>query len=110
MTERSKQAVRDLGTLNALFADSNLSGNTQDRLSAEVKGLAAADIATIDRNRGSRGTQTAAESAAIRARAQSQLNSTPYPSILGAGLKIASTSIDYYDKSQGGSSSRRPVH
>lgn len=96
MVDRSKQALRELGAMNTIFADSGLAGNTQNRLAGEVEGNAQADLTTVERNRQAAATQNASEGAAIRARAQSQINSAPRPSILGTGLQIAATGANYY--------------
>jgi hypothetical protein len=89
MNARAQQAMRDAGTLNAIFADSGLSGNTQDRLATESQANATQDITTIERNRAAGITQTANEAAAARARLQSQSNAVRAPSLIGTGLQIA---------------------
>lgn len=94
--ERSRQAVRDLGNVTTIFADSGLSGNSQDRLSAITEGAGYQDAATIERNRASRVSQDQMEGSAISARTQSTINSAVRPSVLGTGLQIAGAGIDYY--------------
>ncbi len=101
MNERAKQAMRDAGTLNTIFADSGLSGNTQDRLVTESAATASQDIATMERNRAAGITQTSEEAAGVRARAQSQINSVRQPSLIGTGLQIAGAGLDYAQRTSG---------
>ena len=101
MVERSRAAMRDLGTINAVFADSGLSGNSQDRIATVTAGQAERDLTSIEANREARINQQSAEGAAIRARTQSAINSSPRPSILGAGLQIATSGLDYYSRTRG---------
>lgn len=98
MVERSRAAMRDLGAVNAVFADSGLSGNSQDRIGTVIEGQASRDITSIEANREARINQQTAEGAAIRARTQSGINSSPRPSVLGTGLQIAAAGADYYDR------------
>jgi hypothetical protein len=102
MVERSRQAVRDLGHVRAIFADSGLDGNSQDRIEAITEGEAQRDLTTLERNRQARATQTQAEASEIVARTQSRINERPRPSVLGSGLQIAATAFDAYDKRQRG--------
>jgi hypothetical protein len=102
MVARSKQAVREAGAMNAIFADSGLAGASQDRLLAEAEANAQADLTTIERNRTNRENQGQSEAAAIRARAQSEVNKAPRPSLLGTGLQIAAAGADYYARKQPG--------
>ncbi len=100
MVERSRRAVAEIGQMNAIFADTGVSGNTHDRLVNEAQANADADLTTIERNRQNRATQNDFEGAAIQAQAQARINSAPRPSIIGTGLQIAS---DYYkNKPKGG--------
>jgi hypothetical protein len=94
MTARSKQAIKDAGTLDSIFADSGLTGNTQARLQAEVSGNAAADETTIERNREAGINQSEYQADAIRANAQNQENRTPRPSVLGTGLMIVGAGVN----------------
>lgn len=94
MVERSRQAARDVGTLNAIFADSGLSGNSQDRVVAETAMAADADLTTMGRNRSLRINQGNQEAAQIRAQTTSRVNSVARPSLLGSGLQIAGYEID----------------
>lgn len=98
MTDRSRAAMSEVGTLNAIFADSGLSGNTQDRMVAVAGINAAADEATIARNRDNRLTQTQADAAAIKARTQSAINGSPRASVLGTGLQIAAIGANEYQR------------
>lgn len=95
MNERSKQAMRDAGTLNNIFADSGLSGNTQERLANESAATASQDITTMERSRAAGISQTGNEASAMRARAQSQVNQVRQPSLIGTGLQIAGAALDY---------------
>jgi hypothetical protein len=98
MNDRSKQAFKDIGALNTIFADSGVAGASQDRISNELEGNAAADITTLERNRQAAMTQTSAQGAAIAANTQSRINSAPQPSILGTGLQIVATGTNAYDR------------
>jgi hypothetical protein len=98
MTDRARQAMADVGSLNAIFADANLSGNTQDRIAAVTEGDALRDLTTLDRNTANRANQAQADATAIRARTQSTINSARPPSILGTGLQIAAYGAEAYDK------------
>lgn len=98
MTTRSRQAMNDVGTLNAIFADSGLSGNSQDRIKNVTEGQAQTDLTTLDRNVSNRGSQATAERSAITARTQSQINSVRGPSVLGTGLQIAAIGASEYDR------------
>lgn len=101
MVDRSRAAMREVGSLNAIFADTNLSGNSQARIIAASEGAASADLTTLDRNRAMRATQGATESAAISARTQDRINSTPRPSLLGTGLQIAAVEMDRRNRAAG---------
>lgn len=98
MTDRSKAAMSEVGTLNAIFADSGVSGNTQDRIAAVAGINASADMATLDRNRVNKQNQTQADAASIRARTQSQINGSPRASVLGTGLQIAAIGANEYNR------------
>ena len=94
MVARSRDAVREVGTLEAIFADSGLSGNSQERVLADAERAASEDITTLGRNRYLRIEQGHAELAASRAAAQSRTNSTPRPSLIGAGLNAAGVLVE----------------
>jgi hypothetical protein len=98
MVDRSRQVMMQAGHLNALFADSGLSGNTQDRIAAVTGMQADADLTTIERNRANKQNQTNNETAAIRARTQSTINGAKGPSLLGTGLQIAAVYANAKDK------------
>jgi hypothetical protein len=98
MTERARTANAELAALNALFADSGLSGNTQERIAGVAAAQANADMGTIERNRQNRVNQSNNEVAAVRARTQSAINSAPRPSYLGTGLQIAAIGAADYEK------------
>lgn len=93
MVKRSRDAMREVGSLNAIFADSGLEGNSHDRIIAEAEGAADHDAATLARNRDLRIEQGNAEIAANRANAQTRINSAPRPSIVETGLQIAGATI-----------------
>jgi hypothetical protein len=95
---RSRQAMTDAGAITAIFADSGLSGNSQERIARVTEGAALADEATLERNKANRADQGQADANAIRARTLTQINSVPRTSALGAGLQIAGTAWDAYDK------------
>lgn len=88
-TERSRQALQEAGTLSAIFADSGLSGASQERIKATAAGSAARDLDTIERNRQNRITQSNAEAGGVAVKTQSTINSVKHPSLIGAGLQIA---------------------
>lgn len=96
MTERSQQGMRDLGQINTIFADSGLDGATHDRIANEVAAGVGADETTLQRNRSNASQQSSFEESAARQRAQQGLNATKHPSILGTGLKIASSVASAY--------------
>ena len=97
-TDRSRQAAMQAGTLTAIFADSGLSGASQDRIAAVAAGSASRDIDTIERNRQNKITQTNTEGNAIAARAASTINAVKRPSYLGAGLQIAALEAERRSK------------
>lgn len=98
MSDRARAAMRTAGTLNAVFGDSGLTGNSQNALLAENDANAQQDISTIGRNRDNAGNQAYSQNDAMRANIQSNVNSVRRPSILGTGLQIASTGADYYSR------------
>ena len=98
MTARARQAMADVGRLNAVFADTGLSGNSQERIAHVTEGEAIADETTLERNVSNRASQATAEANAIRARTLTQINSVPRTSALGAGLQIAGYAVNAYDK------------
>jgi hypothetical protein len=98
MTARARAAMAEAGTFNAIFADSGLSGNTQERISAVAAGQANEDIGTIERNRQNRVNQGNNDVAAVRARTQSAINGSPAPSLIGTGLQIAALSANEYNR------------
>lgn len=100
-TERAKQALRDQGQLTAAFADSGLSGNSQQRLMVEQSIQANADQATIVRNRDNKIEQTKVDAQAARARAVAAVRQNPRQSALGMGLQIASAGANAYGSSGG---------
>jgi|SRR6185437_7954267 len=98
MAERAKQAMADAGRVNAIFAATNLSGNSQERMSRIAQGSASADQTTLERNRDAQITQAQAEAAGIAARTVSTINSVRRPSFIGAGLQIAAIGTNEYDR------------
>jgi hypothetical protein len=102
MTARSKQAMTTAGSLNAIFADSGVSGNSQDRIADVAAGNAQVDLTTIESNRQQASNQGTNEADALRAQAQARINSVPRPSVLGTGLQIGAAGLSAYDRMQNG--------
>lgn len=98
MVDRSRAAMMEAGNLNAIFADSGLSGNTQERIAAVTEGAAQRDLTTIERNRVNKINQSNSEVSAVRARTQSTINGAKGPSLVGTGLQIAAIGAADYDK------------
>jgi hypothetical protein len=96
MVARSRDAMREAGTLQAIFADSGLSGNSQERIAAVQQQDAAADQTTLERNRQNKITQSEAEGSAIAARTQSTINAARRPSLVGTGLQIGVIGMEEY--------------
>lgn len=93
---RNKEAVKQMGTLNAVFSDSGLDGNSQNRLYNEVITTNVQDQGTIDHNLNQQIKQTKQEAQGIRANAQSTINHAPIQSRLGVGLQIVGAGLSGY--------------
>lgn len=102
MVARSVDAMREVGSVQAIFADSGMSGNSQDRVVADVQRAAASDMTTLERNRAMQRTQTNNEVVAAAATRQSRINGAPRTSIIGSGLQIAGSYLDYQNRHSDG--------
>lgn len=100
-TERAKQAVRDMGRMEAAFSDSGLTGNSQQRLMVEQAIQANTDQSTIERNRENKIAQTKQDAFAAQAGAKRIVNQNPRQSPIGIGLQIASAGMNAYGSSGG---------
>ncbi len=97
---RVREGERQLGQINAMLGDAGYSGGTADRLKVEADNAVAADLATLSRNESLSSGQIQREQTASMARAQSIVNQTPRPSILGTGLQIAGAGLNAYGSYQ----------
>jgi hypothetical protein len=88
MVERSRQATLEQGFIEAMFADSGLTGNTQARIAAVSAGNAERDLTTMERNGAARTNQSHQQQAEIDARRRAQTNSVQRPSFVGTALQI----------------------
>jgi hypothetical protein len=104
MNARSRQAMQEIGTMQAIFADSGASGASQDRVIADAERAAAADMTTMDRNRAAINTQANMERVGAAATRTSRINGVARPSLIGAGLQIAGAYLDYKQRTPSKSS------
>lgn len=100
MVGRSRDAMREVGSLNAIFADSGVEGASQARILAEASLAADEDLTTMDRNSALRRTQRATEGNALAAQAQSRINAAPRPSLLGTGLQLGSAYLEGVERNR----------
>jgi hypothetical protein len=98
MSERAKQAMAEMGSLNAIFADTGLTGNSHARLAANASANAGADITAIERNRTAALSQGSLQRAGADSTAQGRINSVARPSLIGTGLQIVSAGADAYSR------------
>jgi hypothetical protein len=101
MTERQRQAMRELGSMNATLADAGLDGNSQDRLRAEAEALAAEDLTTLDRNKTNTAQQAGWEQQSARSSAQSRLNANARPNPLSSVIRITGHAAAGYARRPG---------
>lgn len=92
--QRALQAEREIGRINAVLADSNLSGSSAMRLKREASFNASQDIATLRQSNRYATEQTGREMRAVRNTASSRINSLQRTSIFETGMKIGGAFID----------------
>lgn len=96
ISERALQAQRERGRIAAIFADSGGGGVSDGRVLTETEMDFSRDAATIEANRSQRTTQIQNQRRSGVMQANNQLAAIERPSLLGAGLKIASTAVGGY--------------
>jgi hypothetical protein len=98
MTQRSRQGMEEVAAVQAIFADSGMSGNSQDRVVADAQRASSRDLTTMERNRDLVRQQSSSEVAAAGATRTSRINSVAHPNFIGAGLQIAGSYVDYQSR------------
>lgn len=98
MTERSARGMRDIGSIMAVLSDTGLDGVTHRRITSEVAGDTAADLATLSRNKSAAETAGAHANYASQNAGQAAINRVPRPSIIGTGLQIAAIGAETYSR------------
>jgi hypothetical protein len=96
MSERALEAMRQRGRLQAAFADSGVSGNSQVRAFNSVDMASGMDMATIEANRSGQIAQGQDQKRSASRQATQDIQAIRMPSLLGAGLKIVGSGIDAY--------------
>lgn len=92
-SKRAIEALKERGRLNAAAGETGLSGNVFDRLQYESEFNTSQDLSTIETNRANQAKQTSLEAKGVRASAQSKLNENRGPSLISAGLQLASAGL-----------------
>ena len=91
--QRASQAQKELGRINAVLSDSNLVGNSSDRLRSEVLFSRDADVTTLQENAFQASEQTNREFDAARTDTRSQLAGISRPSTFEAGMNLAASNM-----------------
>jgi hypothetical protein len=96
MSQRAVDTLRQRGHLAAAFADSGVGGNSQARAFNSVSSDETTDMATIEANRSTEIANGETQKRNSSTQASQQIQALKMPSLLGAGLRIASGTINAY--------------
>jgi len=96
MSERAKAAMIERGRFLAISADSGLGGNAQSRGLNDIQFGESTDMATLEANRLDTSAQLNRDSVSQVRQGNQYLASIREPSLLGAGLQIAGSTLSAY--------------
>lgn len=95
---RAREARIERARIAVAAGESGLSGLNAVRLEGEAEGAAGRDFTRTETDRASSERATFLEMQGIRSRAQGQLNTIKYPSLVQSGLQIAGSFAGYKAK------------
>jgi len=102
MSERARQAMIERGRMVAIQADSGAAGNNLQRGIASIDQAEGQDMATLEANRQNNIAQAQRGKQADELRGNGDIAAMPTPSLLGAGLQIAGSTLGAYTRTQAG--------
>ena len=94
MSQRARENMIEASRIRAVYGESGLAGNTNDRILGESYFNFGTDVSSIESNRLAQQRQLNQEAKSIRAGAQTQMSQIPRPSLIGTGLQIAGSTMD----------------
>jgi hypothetical protein len=100
MSERARQAMVERGRMIAIQADSGAAGNNLQRGIASIDQAEGQDMATLEANRQNNIAQAQRGKQADYLKGSGDIAAMPAPSLLGAGLQIAGSTLGVYNGQQ----------